>query len=107
MAGVFEALYALFWIYAAKYALSTSKWEIVALVTGNFLGAVLGTKVGERWVKDHAEVEVQDRLEEAEAALLLAEQALHELDDEIAHHHDLEGHDDDSSDETSPDDLDA
>ena len=107
MAGVFEALYALFWIYAAKYALSTSKWEIVALVTGNFLGAVLGTKVGERWVKDHAEVEVQDRLEEAEAALLLAEQALHELDDEIAHHHDLQGHDDDPSDETSPDDLDA
>lgn len=107
LAGIFESLYALFWIFAAKYALSTSAWELTALVTGNFLGAFLGTKVGERWVKDHAGMETQDRLEEAEAALLLAEQALTELNDEIAHHHDLEGHDDDSSDETSPDDLDG
>ena len=108
LAGIFESLYALFWIVAAKYALSTSAWELTALVTGNFLGAVLGTKVGERFIKDHADLVTQDRLEEAEAALMLAEQALAELNDEIAHHHDHEGHGDhDFSDGTSPDDLDA
>lgn len=107
LAGAFEALYALFWIYAAKYALSTSPKEIVALVVGNFLGAWVGTKFGEKLIKDHGDIETQDRLEEAEAALLMAEQALHELNEEIAHHHDHEGHDFGASDETSPDDLDA
>ena len=106
VAGTFEALYALFWIYAAKYSLTTSPKEIVALVIGNFLGAWIGTKWGEKWVKDHADVEVQERLEEAESALLMAEQALHELNVEIAHHHELEG-DHSPSDEIHPDDLDA
>jgi len=91
LAGTFEALYALFWIYAAKYALTTSPREIVALVIGNFLGASIGTKFGEKWVKDHSEVHTQNRLEEAEAALLMAEQALHELNEEIEHHHDHGG----------------
>jgi len=107
LAGTFEAIYALFWIYAAKYSLSTSPKEIIALVIGNFFGAWIGTKWGEKWIKDHGDVATQSRIEEVEAALLLAEQALHELDDEIAHHHDLEGHDDDPSDETNPDDLGA
>jgi len=106
VAGTFEALYALFWIYAAKYSLSTSPKEIIALVIGNFLGAWIGTKWGEKWVKDHADVAVQERLEEAESALLMAEQALHELNVEIAHHHELEG-DHSPSDGTSPDDLDG
>jgi len=86
-AGVFEALYALFWIYAAKYALSTNPIEIAALITGNFLGAVVGTKFGERFVTDHDDVAMKERLAEAEAALNLANEALAELEDEVELHH--------------------
>jgi len=91
MAGIFESAYALFWIYAAKYALDTSPIEITALIAGNFLGAVIGTKVGEKWVTDHADVELKERLHEAEAAVALAHDALEELEDEIEHHHENKG----------------
>lgn len=91
MAGIFEATYALFWIYAAKYALDTSPIEITALIAGNFLGAVIGTKVGEKWVTNHEEVELKERLHEAEAAVALAHDALEELEDEIEHHHENKG----------------
>jgi len=86
-AGVFEALYALFWIFAAKYALSTNPVELVALITGNFLGAVVGTKIGERYVTDHEDVAMKERIAEAEAALDMAHEALEELEEEIEHHH--------------------
>jgi hypothetical protein len=93
IAGTFEAGYALFWIYAAKYSLSTSPKEIVALVIGNFLGAWIGTKWGEKWIKDHADIATLSRIEEVEAELLLAEQSLAELHHEAEVHHDPEGHD--------------
>jgi len=93
LGGLFESIYALFWIYAAKYALNTSPLEIGALIIGNFWGAVFGVKIGERFVHDEADAIVDDRLEEAEAALLMAEQTLHELNQEIALHHE---HDEDA-----------
>jgi len=85
--GFFEALYALFWIYAAKYALDTHPIELVALLAGNFLGAVIGVKIGERFVTDHGDVEMKNRLAEAESALNLAHEALAELEDEVDLHH--------------------
>jgi len=90
LAGTFEAVYALFWIYAAKYSLSTSPKEIVALVIGNFIGAWVGTKWGEKWVHDHVKVDTQSRIEEVEAELMLAEQSLAELHHEAEVHHDPE-----------------
>jgi hypothetical protein len=93
IAGTFEAGYALFWIYAAKYALSTSPREIVALVFGNFIGAWIGTKWGEKWVKDHKNIHTLSRIEEVEAELLLAEQSLAELSHEAEIHHYPESHD--------------
>jgi hypothetical protein len=87
LAGTFEAIYALFWIYAAKYSLSTSPKEIVALVIGNFLGAWIGTKWGEKWIRDHGDVATQSRIEEVEAELALAEQTLAELHHENELHH--------------------
>ena len=84
IAGMFEALYALFWIYAAKYALSTSPKEVMALLAGNFLGAYFGTAIGERFVKDHAEIATQSRIEEVEFELDITSQTLHELAHEIA-----------------------
>ena len=90
MGGIFESIYALFWIYAAKYALDTSALELVALILGNFAGAVLGVKVGQRWVADHDDIATKNRLAEAEAALLIAHQALAELDAEVEMHHELE-----------------
>jgi hypothetical protein len=90
MGGVFESIYALFWIYAAKYALDTSALELTALILGNFAGAVLGVKVGQRWVADHDDIATKNRLAEAEAALLIAHQALAELDAEVEMHHELE-----------------
>jgi hypothetical protein len=88
--GIFEAIYALFWIYAAKYALNTSVPEIIALVLGNFFGAVLGVKFGARFVTDHDDVETKSRLAEAEAALAITYQALAELDAEVEMHHELD-----------------
>ena len=98
LAGAFESLYALFWIFAAKYALDTSSLELGALILGNFFGAVLGVKVGQRWVADHDDIATKNRLAEAEAALLIAHQALAELDAEVEMHHELDeerhrGHD--------------
>ena len=90
LSGMFEAIYALFWIYAAKYALSTSPIEIGALIGGNFLGAVVGVKFGEKWVADHGDLETKQRLAETEAALLLAHQSLEELNDEVEMHHELD-----------------
>jgi len=90
LGGLFEAIYALFFIYAAKYALNTSPLEIGALVLGNFFGAVLGVKVGERFVTDHDDEATKGRLAEAEAALLIAHQALAELDAEVEMHHELD-----------------
>lgn len=87
LGATFEAGYALFWIYAAKYALSTSLSEIVALLAGNFLGAWVGVKVGERWVKDHGEVATQNRIEELEAELDIAHESLKELHHENDLHH--------------------
>jgi len=87
LAGIFEAIYALFWIYAAKYSLSTSPKEIVALVIGNFLGAWIGTKWGEKWIHDHGDVATQSRIEEVEAELAMAEQTLRELHHENELHH--------------------
>jgi len=92
IAGAFEALYALFWIFAAKYALSTSPKEIVALIIGNFLGAWLGTKVGERWVKDEDEEEAQMRFEDIEEAIEAAEAALKKLRLENELHHGPDDH---------------
>lgn len=99
-AGVFEAGYALFWIVAARYSVDTLNGHgtarmvvmLTALVLGNFAGAYIGTKWGERLVRDHEAEEVDERLAEAEAALLMAEKTLDELTDEIAHHHKHEGH---------------
>jgi hypothetical protein len=87
LGATFEAAYALFWIYAAKYALSTSPNEIAALLAGNFLGAWVGVKVGEKWVKDHEEVATQSRIEELEAELDIAHLALQELEHENDIHH--------------------
>jgi hypothetical protein len=99
-AGVFEAGYALFWIVAARYSVDTLNSHgtvrmvvmLTALVLGNFAGAYIGTKWGERFVRDHDAEEVDERLAEAEAALLMAEKTLDELTDEITHHHKHEGH---------------
>jgi len=94
VAGVFEALYALFWIFAAKYALDTKPIEIIALIAGNFLGAVIGTKFGERFVTDHEDVAMKERLAKTEADLDMAHKTLEELEDEIELHHDHgESHD--------------
>lgn len=93
IAGTFEAGYALFWIYAAKYSLSTSPKEIVALIIGNFIGAWVGTKWGEKWVKDHAANATLSRIEEVEAELAMAEQTLRELHHENEVHHDPDRYD--------------
>lgn len=96
--GVFEALYALFWIVAAKYAVNTLNGhntlftivELVALAGGNFLGAYLGVMIGKKFVADHDDLATKQRLAETEAALELAHQALEELEDEIEMHHELD-----------------
>jgi len=98
MSGVFEALYALFWIVAAKYSVNTLNGhdttntivELVALVAGNFLGAWVGVTIGKKFVTDHDDVATKERLAETEAALALAHRALDELEDEIEMHHELD-----------------
>jgi hypothetical protein len=100
-AGIFEAGYALFWIVAARYSVNTLNGHgttrlvvmLSALVLGNFAGAYIGTKWGERLVRDHEAEQVDERLLEAEAALLMAEATLKELSEEIEHHHEADGHD--------------
>lgn len=101
LAGAFEGGWGLLYIVAAKYTLvgiNPSDWVgTTAMLTdvfvGNYLGAYLGTKIGERFVADHSDRLRDDRLSETEAALALAEMTLRELNNEIAVHHDHEGHD--------------
>jgi len=100
LAGAFEGGWGLLYIIAAKYTLVGINVHdplgttimLVNVFAGNYFGAYLGTKAGERWVHDHQDLERDDRLAETEAALALAEMALRELDGEIAHHHTYEGH---------------
>jgi len=100
-AGVFEALYALFWIVATKFAIGNLDFTkshatqavitIMAVVIGNFFGAYVGTKLGDRFLHDEDEKLTLARIDEAEAGLLMAEHALHELHQEIELHHEVEG----------------
>lgn len=97
MSGVFETLYALFWIVAAKYSVNTLNGhnttntilELLALASGNFLGAWIGVTIGKKFVTDHDDVATKERLAETEAALDLAHKALEELEEEIEMHHQL------------------
>lgn len=87
-AGIFEAGYALFWIVAARYSVNTLNSRgttqlvvmLTALAIGNFLGAYIGTKWGERLVRDHDAEEVDEILAEHE-------NAIDELMAEIEHHY--------------------
>lgn len=85
MAGTFEGVFALFWIVAARYSIIAlgykNIWDIaiilVVLFAGNFVGAWMGVKVGERYITDEDDEALDNRI--------------HELEDEIDRHHELEG----------------
>ena len=95
LAGAFEGGWGLLYIVAAKYTLvginphdpTGTVFVLINVFAGNYVGAYLGTKAGEKWVHDHNDLARDDRLAEAEAALLMAEETLEELHLEIAHHH--------------------
>jgi hypothetical protein len=95
MAGAFEAGWGVLYFVAAKYSLGSlgghgageTAITIANLIAGNYLGGYLGTRIGEHLVKDEDEKIIDERLEEAEAALLMAEHTLHELHQEIEVHH--------------------
>jgi hypothetical protein len=73
--------------HARTYAL------IGAIVIGNFTGAYIGTKLGDKYLKDEDEEATLERIAETEMALSMAHQALEELEHEIElHHEDGEGH---------------
>ena len=101
LAGIFEAGWGVLYFVAAKFSLggigghgaTQTCITIGVLIVGNYVGGYIGTKVGERFVRDFDELVIDDRLSETEAALVMAEQTLHELNQEIMHHHDHEGHD--------------
>jgi len=106
LAGTFEAAFALFWIEASHYSLNslnahesatTQLLMLGALLIGNFTGGYIGTKVGHRLVRNHVEEQMDERLAEAEAAMLIAEEALEELTHEIAVHHEHDEHDEHES----------
>ena len=94
LAGLFEAGWAVLYLVAAKYSLDAIGGGVIrtvttlsVLISGNYLGGYLGTKWGEKLVHDQDEIIVNDRLSEAEAALIMTERTLHELHQEIEHHH--------------------
>lgn len=101
MAGIFEAGWAVLYLVAAKYSMGSigghgvgrTSITIANLIAGNYIGGYLGTRIGERLVRDEDEEIIDERLEEAEAALRMAEYTLHELNQEIELHHDHKGHD--------------
>jgi hypothetical protein len=100
LAGLFEAGWAVLYLVAAKYSLGNigghgemqTSITIAVLIVGNYIGGYLGTRAGEHFVNDLDEQIIDERISETEAALLMAEQTLHELNQEIMHHHDHEGH---------------
>ena len=99
MAGIFEAGWAVLYLVAAKYSMGSigghgagrTATTIANLIAGNYIGGYLGTVIGERLVRDEDNEIIDERLEEAEAALRMAEHTLHELHQEIELHHDNEG----------------
>lgn len=101
LAGLFEAGWAVLYLIAAKYSLGNigghgatqTTITIAVLIVGNYIGGYFGTRAGEHFVRDFDEIIIDERLSETEAALMMAEQTLHELNQEILHHHDHEGHD--------------
>jgi hypothetical protein len=100
LAGVFEAVYALLFIVGAKYSVSIGGANhtrtfvlICAIIIGNFLGAFIGTKWGDRFIVDHDEIKMDNTIAEHEASLALAHQALEELVREVEMHHELDGED--------------
>lgn len=95
LGGTFEGIFALFWIVAARYSIIAlgyhNAWDVVfiltALFAGNFVGAFLGVKVGERYITDEDDEALQKRVAETEAFRHMTEQTLTELEAEIDAHH--------------------
>lgn len=100
LAGIFESIYALLFIVGAKYSVTIGGSDhartyalIGAIIIGNFTGAYIGTKLGDKYLRDEDEEATLERIAETETALSMAHQALEELEHEIElHHEDGEGH---------------
>lgn len=99
LSGLFEGIFALFWIVAARYSIIALGYKrildvaliLAVLFAGNFVGAFLGVKVGERYITDEDDEALQVRVAETEAFRSLTEQTLEELAEEIEAHHADEG----------------